>query len=123
MDIKQFEKDMSVFSFRQHQDVVTYLERLEITGWTSTDARAWVKEKQEEIKQRLKGQKLNIRNLRVIFKCPECKALMQLLPVNVTKATLTGDNSRSMWLCSNKACMNTVYNKESIEELRSKGGT
>jgi len=57
--------------------------------------------------------------------CPLCFAPMNLLPLNFNPATLTGDDSQSVWLCSNQECMNTIYNKETIAELQAakKGGT
>ena len=43
MDKEKFEKDMAAFSFKQHQDALTYLSHLKITGWTVDDAKQWVK--------------------------------------------------------------------------------
>jgi len=42
MDVEKFKKDMGVFSFKQHQDVLTYLTHLETSGWTIEDAGEWV---------------------------------------------------------------------------------
>ena len=61
--------------------------------------------------------------------CPKCPALMLPLLVNDKPETQTGDDSKSVWLCQNKKCMHTIYNSQTIEELRealplrSKGGT
>lgn len=114
MDVEKFEKDMAVFSFGQHQDVLTYLNQLEASGWTIEDAKEWIKNKREEVTSK------PIRS--AVFKCPDCQYPMRLLEVNVSPATQTNDTSKSVWLCMNKKCMNTIYNKESVEEiLKNKG--
>ena len=59
--------------------------------------------------------------IQIVQKCPEDGAWMRLLEVNVSPATQTGDDSGSVWLC--QKCMYTIYNKETVMELRSKGGT
>ena len=56
--------------------------------------------------------------------CPECNTVMGLYSVNDVPAAQTGDSTdKSVWLCQNQKCMNTIYNKETIKELSSKGGT
>lgn len=123
MNIEKFKKDMAAFSFGQHQDVLTYLSRLEKTGWTIEDAKEWVEgEKKRLVSQEEKGKEWT----RLSLECPLCSAPMHLLSVNVSKGTLTSDGSKSVWLCPNKSCMNTIYNKESINEIirqSRKGGT
>jgi len=116
MNKEKFEKDMAVFSFRQHQDVLTYFSHLEVKGWTIKNARMWVEEKKKQLTQ---GKA----TVAAIKKCPLCQASMSLLPLNFNRATVTGEDSQSVWLCSNQECMNTIYNKETVTELRSKGGT
>ena len=112
--VKKFEKDMAAFSFGQHQDVLTYLKQLEVSGWTIEDAKQWIENKRKQtprIPVRAAG-----------FRCPDCQSPMQLFPVNVSPATQTNDDSKSVWLCTNKKCMNTIYNTESVEEiLKNKG--
>jgi hypothetical protein len=114
MDKAKFEKDMAAFSFGQHQDVLTYLKQLEISGWTVEDARAWVASRRKEL--------TSMPSRPLVFKCPDCKAPMQLLGVNVSPATQTNDSSKSVWFCTNKKCMNTIYNTESVEEILKKAG-
>jgi hypothetical protein len=109
MNRAKFEKDMAAFSFGQHQDVLTYLHQLEISGWTIEDARKWINEKRK---------KMSSKPFRaIVFKCPDCRSPMQLLEVNTGPATRTNDNSKSVWLCTNKKCMNTIYNKKSVNEI------
>jgi hypothetical protein len=117
--MKDFEKDMASFSFKQHQDVLTYLARLETMGWTIEDAKLWVEEKRKELFQPTERDKV------LSQKCPLCSAPMRLLPINITPATLTGENSKSVWLCPRGTCMNTIYNKESVAEIQTaeRGGT
>ena len=111
MNIEKFEKDMQVFSFSQHQDFLTYHKLLLSHEWTIDDARKWVEFKKKQLNEVQAGMKF-IKN-----PCPECKAFMQLLPVNTSPGTMTGDDSQSVWLCRNKGCMHTIYNKETIEQL------
>jgi len=111
MDTEKFEKDMEVFSLGQHQDVLTYLTHLETNGWTIEDAKEWVEGEKEKLTQqqgKLEG---------ITKKCPLCQSPMALLPINDSPGTKTGDDSQSMWLCSNKNCMNDIYNKESVAEV------
>ena len=109
IDFEKFKKDMAAFSFGQHQDVLTYLKRLEVCGWTIDDTKKWVEARQKELKRTAVRK--------IIFTCPDCQSAMRLLRVNVDPATRTDDDSKSVWLCTNKECMNTIYNKKSVEEI------
>ena len=102
MDLKKFEKDMAAFSFSQHQDILTYLARLKIKGWLVEDAKRWVEQTKKDL---VKDSQINYK----IKQCPDCQAPMRFLSVNVNKATQTGDDSKSVWLCFNKDCMRTEY--------------
>jgi hypothetical protein len=110
---EKFEKDMAVFHLGQHQDALTYFDHLKRSGWTIEDARKWVKTKLEELTKTTVWK--------IAAKCPDCQSPMQLLRVNISPATRTNDNSKSVWLCTNKTCMNTIYSTESIEEILMKG--
>ena len=56
--------------------------------------------------------------------CGDCVSSMTLFEVNISKATMTGDlTDKSVWLCSDKKCMNTIYNKETAQEIIKSGGT
>lgn len=46
--------------------------------------------------------------------CPVCQSPMQLLPVNDTPATQTGDDSKCVWLC--RQCGEAIYSTKTIEE-------
>lgn len=107
---------MNAFVFREHQNFVTYLLTLEQKGLTIADAKNYVKLKSEEIQKRK-----NHAGEPITRNCI-CKALMLLLPVNTIPANQTGDDSKSVWICQNRNCLKAIYNKETIEELRSKGG-
>jgi len=118
MNTKKFEKDMAFFSFSQHQNFINYLKHLEATGWTIENVKEWIIEKKKQLVQ---GKSMRT----AIKQCPTCQASMSLLPLNFNRATVTGDDSQSVWLCSNQECMNTIYNKETIAEIQAagKGGT
>jgi len=105
--IERFKKDMEVFSFRQHQDVITYLIHLNAKGWTVEDAQAWVK---KEIAKSDEKPEFSI----LIKPCPECQTSLQILSVNHSPATQTGDPSdKSVWICPK--CGESIYNKESMQ--------
>jgi|GEM_PF-3224852 len=108
---KDFRKDMAAFSFKQHQETLTYLSHLEASGWTIEDARKWVAGEQKKLADRSKGIPSQV------FPCPICQKRMMLLPVNVDKATKTNDNSKSVWLCSNKDCMHTIYSDRTVQDV------
>jgi len=114
MNIEKFEKDMAAFSFGRHQDVLTYLNQLEFFGWTIEDAKEWIDGKRKELTSRPVQA--------AVFKCPDCQSPMQLLKVNISPATQTNDSSKSVWLCTNKKCMNAIYNNKSVEEILKKKG-
>ena len=111
MNIKKFEKDMAVFSFKQHQDVLTYIRHLKAMGWILEDAKEWVEGEKKRLASNSEGTHYPT------FNCPTCSKPMQLLPVNVSDGTKTSDDSKSVWLCTNKDCMHTIYSKESINEI------
>ena len=108
---EKFEKDMAVFSFKQHQEVLTYLKHLKTTEWTLEDVKQWVEQKKKSNKEARKKIEDFINHLR---KCPGCKNPMQILPVNIDKGTQTGDNSKSVWICRN--CLYTEYSTKTFEE-------
>jgi len=110
IDKEKFEKDLAVFSFRQHQDFLTYLIVLEKNGWTIEDAKVWIKDKQESDEK--------IRES-IIKTCPVCGTSMILLSVNTSASNITGDpDDVSVWLCRNNKCMETIYNKATRTELK-----
>lgn len=111
--LEKFKNDMAVFSFKQHQDVLTYLHQLEISGWSISDAKEWVEDSK-------KKKTTNVVTQKISFKCPNCQSPMRLLSVNTNSANQTDDNSKSVWFCTNRTCMNTIYNTESVEEITSK---
>jgi len=112
----KFEKDMAAFSFKQHQDFLTYFDRLNQLGYSINDVENYVNERKSRVKTAFKpGPQI---------KCPECGAPMMVLPVNDKPSTQTRDNSRSVLICRNKECMHTVYSektaKDMVSEIRRK---
>ena len=47
-------------------------------------------------------------------RCPECTALLSLLPVNDSPSTQTNDDSKCVWLC--RACLYERFSTNTIEE-------
>lgn len=54
---------------------------------------------------------------KIALKCPECATPMFLYPVNTQPADQTGDSSLSMWMCSKKDCLETIYNDKSVIDV------
>lgn len=123
MDIEKFEKDMAVFSPKEHRLVNTYLTHLFITGWTLEDAKEWVVEHKKKLlaQQREMNKKAKQWD-KIALKCSLCQTIMQLLPLNISPGTQTEDDSKSVWLCPNQNCMHAIYNKESVNDIIRKGG-
>lgn len=114
---EKFKKDMAAFSFKQHQDVLTYLAHLKAKGWTIDDAREWIKrEREKRVKLSMASKKQQKKALAALPKCPECESPLQILPVNTGPGDRTGDDSKSMKLCMNKECMHTQYSTKTVQE-------
>jgi hypothetical protein len=59
------------------------------------------------------GFKLDVK----IKDCPECNSVMTVVPINISRCTHVNGNYNSAWMCKNKECMNTIYNKETMQEI------
>ena len=64
------------------------------------------------------GLKVDIK----IKDCPECNRPMVVVPVNISRCTQVDKKYNSAWMCKNKECMNTIYNKETMQEILTEGG-
>jgi DNA-directed RNA polymerase subunit RPC12/RpoP len=53
--------------------------------------------------------------------CPRCNSRMAVVPVNISRCTKVDNKYNSVWMCKNKECMNTIYNKETIREILMEG--
>lgn len=51
----------------------------------------------------------------VIRKCSNCGQILRLMPVNFSKSTQTGDNSKSVWFCPN--CLLEKYSPKTVQEI------
>ena len=104
MPLTKFAKDMEVFSFGQHQDVLTYIDLLKKTGWTLDDAAAWVDSEKERMGKR--GKNPAATKTRTC----KCGSVMVLRDVNDSPGNQTGDDSKYVWMCVN--CMEQIFVKE-----------
>ena len=114
---KRFELATKAFKFGFQQDVFIYIETVEQQGFTVDDIREYhlYKLKEFATTESIKGASKS---------CLICSAIMFAYPVNISSETQTGDpTDKTVWLCQNQNCMHTIYNKETIEELSSEGGT
>ena len=123
MDKAKFESDMKVFNLKHHQRFLVYLDLLEQNHWTIGDVREYVHLYKEEIRKRQKELKVQTYQDRF---CPICQDIMLLYPVNISDSTMTGDpEDKSVWICRNSECMETIYSNKSVEEFikkEKKGG-
>lgn len=118
MNKEKFEKDMAAFSWKQHQEFVGYFKHLTQMGWTLNDSDKFVALELKQKRDEVAGQKEErINQQRFMKKCPDCGTPMQLFPVNTCPGCMTGDDSQSVWLCTNKVCMSAVYNTKSVGEI------
>jgi len=116
MDFEKFEKDMAVFSDKQHHESQNYLQHLKLCGWTIEDAVEWLKVKREKTKVAQSEAEIYKRI------CDECKSIMYLQVVNTSSRDQTGDPADTfVWFCSNKACMNTIYIQDTLEQIKMRG--
>jgi len=104
IDTEDFEKNMAVFNFAQHQDFLTYFNLLQKFNWTFNDVKKYIQTKNKNSKRQVKN----------ILSCPNCQTPMILYPVNTTPATQTGDNSKSVWTCPK--CNEDRYSTKSIQD-------
>lgn len=68
--------------------------------------------KKKAMAEMQENQKLSDRAL----KCPECGTPLQLLPVNDSPATQTGDDSKSVWLC--RKCFYEEFSDKTVKEQK-----
>lgn len=115
MEFKKFEKDMAAFSFGQHQDVLTYLTHLESKGWTIEDAKKWVQSEKERMGKQSEDLEEQQKALASLFKCPDCQSPFWVLPVNTGPGDQTGDDSKSVMLCTNRECMHAEYSTKTVQ--------
>lgn len=112
--MKDIEKILAPFSLSlgKKQDLGNLLIHLKKNDVSTEEVIQYIndlKEKAKEKRHRI-AQKL----------CPECEVPMQLLSVNNTPESQTGDpTDKSVWVCYNKKCMHTIYNKKTIKKILS----
>ncbi len=110
----KFDKDTEVYSFGFHQNVIQYITLLAQKGYTLDDVKRFIPARQKMFDKVAETLKFTEQ------KCPECNGLMTLLSVNDQPGTQTGDDSQSAWMCQKQKCGETIYNKESVQEIINK---
>ena len=116
MNYEKFERDMAVFSDKQHHEVQNYFQHLKLCGWAIEDTVEWLKLKRE--KEKLLNDKAEIYK-RI---CDKCNSVMYLQSVNTSAGDQTGDPADTfVWFCSNKDCMHTIYIQETVEQIKTRG--
>jgi len=113
MNIADFEEKMIAFSFRQHQDFMTYLSALERKGYTLADAKQYIAEKRRQLAELEEAAK---EHAQLFPKCPECgKALLVLRPVRTKQGPANIFGWRSCLECP--VCAYEQYKKQTPEQV------
>jgi len=117
MDVVKFKKIMALWDLRAHQDHLVYFKRLEEYNYTLDDVEEFIRLEHE--------RKVNDKNLvdytPITKQCPICGNYMRLLAVNNSPSTMTGDPlDKSVWMCINPLCQETIFNEFTINELARK---
>lgn len=116
------EKILDVFSFGKLQDTVTILTLLKQNNITISRFIEFVEEKKiESVKLNKEKKELEEKGRdewrEIALRCPQCQEVMGLLSVNTQPGDQTGDDSKSVWLCTNINCSETIYSKKTIKEI------
>ena len=126
---KKGEFDRSPFLFAQWQSFASIVSWMDTWGLSIDDVFDYIQERREEFRKdeewlTAKKEMREYRNppkLPPIDRfspkyCDECKAPMLLYEVNTNKANQTGDNSKSVHVCTK--CGEQVFYEESRETLK-----
>jgi len=120
--MKDIENLLQPFSFGKKQDLLNLLQQLDkssvsletlmkyLEGLKTEQLKA-VKEHSEKLKEAQEQW------MKVVLRCPECSTPMSLRSVNTRPEDQTGDNSKSIWICTNKDCLETIYNNLTVQEI------
>lgn len=111
MNIEEFETKLQPFGFNDHQDFLTYILALENLGLTIEDVKEYVKQTKKSLLEQ--EQALGTRSL----KCKECGTMLGIYSVNTGSRDQTGDDSKSVGLCTNEDCRETIYSTKTPTEL------
>ena len=127
MNIKDILEPFNL-SIGKRQDLLTLMVHLRNNKITMDGFIKYLGElkiEQIELIKRQNGgiNKLHERCNMAVFKCPECNTTMRLYPVNTNPGDQTEDDSKSVWVCPNRDCMENIYNKQTMQELLKNGGT
>jgi len=120
---ERFERAVANHAIGFQQDVFSYIIFIERLGFTVQD----IKEFHEYSTQKRKKEQKSLDKMDekgITKPCSECPAVMFLYDVNFSPNSQTGDEKdKTVWICQNEECMETIYNKETVEEIIKSGGT
>jgi len=122
---KKMEKALEVFGARVNiRELGSVASKLKKAGLTLDDLIEYGTILKKETAAAIeRAEKASKRNKLAIYQCPACNSFMVLRSVNTNKGDQTEDDSKSVWLCLNQHCLETIYNKETVDEIHSKGGS
>ena len=95
------EKTLEPFSFTlgQLQDIITLITHLEANNIPFSEFADYVDKKKIERGKEVKKFKA----------CELCKRPMMAEPVNNSPRTMTGDDSKMVYTCTNRGCMHQIF--------------
>ena len=101
-------------TLREWQNIKAMLLHIKQNGRTTNELISHI---DTMVVREIKFKENQLKQIKQLTKpCPTCQAPMRLLPVNFSPATLTGEDSKSVWLCPNKACMHTECSTKTVQE-------
>lgn len=121
---KRFEKATASFQLGFQQDVLAYIVTLEDHGFAIADIKDFHEYKVLESKRLEQEFEADVIAERRAVRCSVCPGLMLLYKVNTGPSDQTGDpKDKSVWMCQNNECGETIYNEQTVEEIIKSGGT
>ncbi len=105
MDLLKIEKLLEPFGFSlgQLQDIVTLVTSLKVNNYPFDDFISFVEdEKIEAMRERKEAQS-------AFRRCPICEAAMWREQVNISLSTVTGDESKISYTCTNRECLHQIF--------------
>lgn len=91
------------FTLGQYQDIITLIKHLDIKGASFEDFIAFIEE------EKLIAVKERDAAIAKHELCPLCGQSMTTTRVNINSQSMTGDDSKKVYTCTNNDCMHQIF--------------
>ena len=118
--MKDIEKILAPFSLSigKKQDLGTLLIHLRNEGVSINEVIDYIEGSKKSLQEKQTNQVTDMGNRnRIALKCSECQTVMGLFPINTCAGDQVDGSLNSVWICPNKDCMETIYNKQPVREI------